>query len=63
MLFTILTLQVADLWPAEPKGGRLLTRIGEWVGKMEMSQVCWQVFLSVCAGLVCSGLASGLDRV
>lgn len=29
---------------------------------MEMETVCWQVFLSVCAGLVSSGLADGLDQ-
>lgn len=30
---------------------------------MQMKTVCWQVFVSVCAGLVCSGLANGLDRM
>ncbi|KAK8854727.1 hypothetical protein IAR55_003466 [Kwoniella newhampshirensis] len=67
VLFSILLLQVADVWPSELSShgmyGRALGRIDDWVGDMEMEQVCWQVFLSVCAGLVCGGLANGLDRV
>ena len=66
LLFTILTVQVANLWPTnQPKDklyGRILNRAGRWVGEMQMEKVCWQVFLSVCAGLICSGLANGLDR-
>lgn len=68
VLFSILTLQVAKLWPVEsPRltasmAGRFVLSIGRWAGSMEMEQACWQVFLSVCAGLVCSGLANGLDR-
>ncbi len=68
VLFSILTLQVANLWPINSPRllssttGRFVNRVGEWAGDMEMEKVCWQVFLSVCAGLVCSGLANGLDR-
>ena len=67
-LFTILTLQVADLWPVDPPRllsnplGKVVRLFGELAGDMAMDKVCWQVFLSVCAGLVCSGLANGLDR-
>lgn len=68
LLFTILTLQVANLWPNEASRiggsilGRVLVKFGHWAGDMSMSKVCWQVFLSVCIGLVCSALANGLDR-
>jgi hypothetical protein len=67
-LLTILTLQVANLWPVHPpkllgdRMGHVLLTFGNWAGEMEMEKACWQVFLSVCAGLVCSGLANGLDR-
>ncbi|ORY35703.1 hypothetical protein BCR39DRAFT_28811 [Naematelia encephala] len=67
-LFTVLTLQVANLWPVAPPSflgptlGKAVGWFGQWAGSMEMEKACWQVFLSVCAGLVCSGLANGLDR-
>ena len=68
ILFTILTLQVAKLWPVDsplleslPLGSSLL-RLGQWAGGMEMEQACWQIFLSVCAGLLCADFANGLDR-
>ncbi|WWD19129.1 hypothetical protein CI109_103587 [Kwoniella shandongensis] len=67
VLFSILLLQVANLWPADFSSrsfyGRALGRVGHWAGDMEMDKICWQVFLSVCAGLVCGGMANGLDRV
>jgi hypothetical protein len=70
LLFTILLLQVSNLWPVDPESaffngnrlGRVVVSFGEWAGGMEMQKACWQVFLSVCCGLVCSGLANGLDR-
>ena len=68
ILFTILTLQVAKCWPVDTPflltsyTGQLIGGIGRWAGSMQMEKACWQVFLSVCAGLVCSGLANGLDR-
>ncbi|RSH88835.1 hypothetical protein EHS25_003063 [Saitozyma podzolica] len=70
LLFTILLLQVSNLWPVDPDSaffngnrlGRVVVSFGEWAGGMEMQKACWQVFLSVCCGLVCSGLANGLDR-
>lgn len=68
VLFTILTLQVANLWPVDSTWlhdksyGRVINRVGHWAGEMQMEKVCWQVFLSVCTGLICSGLANGLDR-
>lgn len=67
-LFTILLLQVANLWPTSLpwifKGPieRGVEALGAWAGGMQMETVCWQVFLSVCAGLACSGLADGLDQ-
>lgn len=66
VLFSILTLQVANVWPnglsQDKLHGRIINEIGRWVGDMQMEKVCWQVFLSVCTGLICSGLANGLDR-
>lgn len=68
VLFTVLLLQVANLWPTTYpwilKGPteRLIRGLGDWAGGMQMETVCWQVFLSVCAGLSCSGLADGLDQ-
>lgn len=68
ILFTVLTLQVLNWWPLKQSwalGGpasKLLLRLGNIIGGMKMEKVCWQVFLSVCVGLICSGLASGLDR-
>jgi len=70
LLFSVVILQVANLWPTDDGSpwlhntihGRLFNRFGHWAGGMEMGQACWQVFLSVCAGLVCGGLANGLDR-
>jgi hypothetical protein len=68
ILFTILTIQVARLWPIDSPFllnsilGRAINSFGKWAGNMQMETVCWQVFLSVCAGLVCSALANGLDR-
>lgn len=70
LLFTILLLQVSNLWPVDPDSaffngnrlGRVVVSFGEWAGGMEMQKACWQVFLSVCCGLICSGLANGLDR-
>ncbi|ORX38441.1 hypothetical protein BD324DRAFT_645064 [Kockovaella imperatae] len=68
ILFSILLLQVANLWPVDSTVlhsvavGRLLAKLGQWAGSMSMEKVCWQVFLSVCVGLVCSGFANGLDR-
>jgi hypothetical protein len=66
VLFSVILLQVAKLWPMDLSQdtiyGRALNRLGRSVGDMQMQQVCWQVFLSVCMGLICSGLANGLDR-
>jgi hypothetical protein len=68
VLFTILTLQVVQLWPTESPYltktylGRAISSLGSWVGDMEMDKACWQVFLAVCLGLVCAGLANGLER-
>jgi hypothetical protein len=70
LLFSVVILQVANLWPTDEGSpwlhntlhGRLFNRCGQWAGGMEMGKACWQVFLSVCAGLVCGGLANGLDR-
>jgi hypothetical protein len=68
VLFTILLLQVAKLWPTtfprllQGPVEHVVTRLGDWAGGMQMETVCWQVFLSVCAGLACSGLADGLDQ-
>ncbi|EIW68248.1 hypothetical protein TREMEDRAFT_32301 [Tremella mesenterica DSM 1558] len=68
VLFTILTLQVANFWPVDSpllrnsSYGRFINRAGNWVGDMEMRKVSWEVFLSVCLGMICSGLANGLDR-
>ncbi|WVR07545.1 hypothetical protein IAU60_004587 [Kwoniella sp. DSM 27419] len=61
LLFTVLLLQVANLWPGFEFPG-LLGRLGRWAGNMEMEKVCWEVFIGVCAGLACGGIASGLDR-
>lgn len=36
--------------------------VGGWAADKKMGDVCWSVFLSVCAGLVFSALANGLDR-
>ena len=68
LLFSVLTLQVANLWPVDSPHrlsaslGKSIDTFGRWAGDMTMEKVCWQVFMSVCAGLVCSGLANGLDR-
>lgn len=81
-LFTVLTMQVADVWPrdvvarsaewvgslpalvrpAAAYGARAADRLGNWAGDKHMQQVCWTVFLCVCAALVCGALANGLDR-
>ncbi|WVN85409.1 uncharacterized protein L203_100555 [Cryptococcus depauperatus CBS 7841] len=69
LLFSILLLQVMGLWPENDwsSGGlvwrKLVEQIGSSVREMNMETVCWQVFLSVCGGLVCSGIANGLDPV
>jgi hypothetical protein len=67
LLFSILTLQTAQIWPAPgtletSRWAALLGPASRWVGGMPMKSVCWQVFVSVCVGLLCSGLANGLDR-
>nr|XP_018261547.1 uncharacterized protein I303_05985 [Kwoniella dejecticola CBS 10117]OBR83705.1 hypothetical protein I303_05985 [Kwoniella dejecticola CBS 10117] len=65
VIFTVVLLQVANVWPQFSSGRmheRLLHRIGNWAGEMEMEKVCWQVFVSVCAGLAWGGLSNGLDR-
>jgi hypothetical protein len=70
LLFSVLILQVADFWPTDENSnwlhgtatGKIVASFGRWAGGMEMEKACWQVFLSVCAGLVCGGLANGLDR-
>ncbi|WVQ82779.1 hypothetical protein IAT38_004911 [Cryptococcus sp. DSM 104549] len=73
VLFTVLLLQVANLWPDKvPADGAgagggvwrgVVLGVGKWAGEMEMERVCWQVLLSVCVGLICGGLATGLDPV
>jgi hypothetical protein len=68
VLFAVLTSQVAGLWPLHVHSSipspiaRLISRFGQWAGGKTMETVCWQVFVSVCVGLTCSGLANGLDR-
>ncbi|WRT68467.1 uncharacterized protein IL334_005443 [Kwoniella shivajii] len=65
VIFTVVLLQVANLWPEMNESriyGRPIRSIGAWVGEMEMEKVCWQVFISVCTGLACGGMANGLDR-
>nr|XP_019044755.1 hypothetical protein I302_06668 [Kwoniella bestiolae CBS 10118]OCF23685.1 hypothetical protein I302_06668 [Kwoniella bestiolae CBS 10118] len=65
VIFTVVLMQVANVWPQVNEHrffARPLNRVGNWVGDMEMEKVCWQVFISVCTGLACGGLANGLDR-
>jgi hypothetical protein len=67
VLFSVIVLQVANLWPTTFSGPfrgpveRAFRSLGDWAGGMEMEMVCWRVFLSVCAGLASSGLAEGLE--
>ena len=60
-LLTVVTLQVAGLYPVTSNWYGV-ERLGDWAAQMEMATVCWQVFLSVCIGLVFGGLGNGLDR-
>lgn len=68
LLFSILTLQVANLWPVNSPQlqqnviGKSIVRIGEWAGDAEMGKVCWQVFLSVWVAMLCGAFANGLER-
>ncbi|OWZ51089.1 hypothetical protein C368_06248 [Cryptococcus neoformans 125.91] len=69
ILFTVLLFQVIGLWPEFQHDGttamwrKATSRLGNWAGEMEMNDICWQVFVSVCVGLLCSGIANGLDTI
>ncbi|WVQ70879.1 hypothetical protein IAR50_000404 [Cryptococcus sp. DSM 104548] len=69
LLFTILLIQVGGYWPNVEQPGKTaiwrkaMGAAGRWAGNMEMEAVCWQVFIGVCIGLVCSGISNGLDTV
>lgn len=52
-------------WYLQPTAhllGTAIDHLGVWADNKEMGAVCWNTFLSVCAGLVCGALANGLDR-
>lgn len=69
ILFTVVLIQVLGLWPEFQHDGtnamwrKAANRLGNWAGEMEMNDICWQVFVSVCVGLLCSGIANGLDTM
>lgn len=88
VLFTVVLLQTARLWPLhagrqvallELKYGLgqnlwswplsatltylagVMDRLGAWGAGMQMADVCWTVFVSVCFGLTMGALSTGLD--
>ncbi|KIR43619.1 hypothetical protein I307_05861 [Cryptococcus deuterogattii 99/473] len=69
ILFTVVLIQVLGLWPELQHDGttamwrKAANRLGNWADEMEMNDICWQVFVSVCVGLLCSGIANGLDTI
>lgn len=71
-------MQTAELWPlrlakrAEALNwpythifihfARRVDQIGAWAGSKDMADVCWNVFLCVCSGLIFGALGNGLER-
>ncbi|KAJ7935437.1 hypothetical protein B0H13DRAFT_1947791 [Mycena leptocephala] len=59
LIWTVILLQTSDLFPAWDSG--YIFSLGQWIQRMEMHQVCWRTFCSICAAFSMEGFVRGLD--
>ncbi|KAJ7264011.1 hypothetical protein B0H12DRAFT_1180471 [Mycena haematopus] len=61
MLFvwTVILLQTSDLYPTWDSG--YIYSLGQWTQGMEMTQICWKTFCSICAAFAMEAFVRGLD--
>ncbi|KAF8208714.1 hypothetical protein K438DRAFT_1812764 [Mycena galopus ATCC 62051] len=61
MLFvwTVILLQTSDLYPTWDSG--YVYSLGQWTQRLEMHQVCWRTFCSICAAFAMEAFVRGLD--
>jgi hypothetical protein len=54
---TVILLQASDLFPSSS----WLSPIAEWGSLVEMKDVCWSTFVSICVALSIEALMRGLE--
>ncbi|KAJ6584747.1 hypothetical protein B0H19DRAFT_1206465 [Mycena capillaripes] len=59
VIWTIILLQTSDLFPSWESG--YIHSLGQWTQRMEMHQVCWRTFCSICAAFSMEAFVRGLD--
>ncbi|KAJ7645559.1 hypothetical protein DFH06DRAFT_1476805 [Mycena polygramma] len=59
LLWTVILLQTSELFPAWESG--YIYSLGQSTQRMEMAQVCWGTFVSICAGFSMEAFVRGLD--
>ncbi|KAJ7644337.1 hypothetical protein FB45DRAFT_897561 [Roridomyces roridus] len=59
LIWTILLLQTAELFPSWNSG--YIHDLGQWVQHMEMHEICWRTFASICAAFSMEAFVRGLD--
>ncbi|KAK7048184.1 hypothetical protein R3P38DRAFT_3307099 [Favolaschia claudopus] len=57
--WAVILLQTSDFYPATESG--YIHSLGEWVSRLEMHQVCWRTFCSICAAFSVEAFIRGLD--
>lgn len=71
LIWCLLVLQTCQLLPSFSDDQRsaywgilgLIERLGIWSSKMEMPDICWTTFCSVCAALLVEGVMKALDGI
>ncbi len=64
LLLSVVLAQVTGWWDVVPTflDFALIHRLGHWADQMPMSDVCWNIYLSVCLCLASNNIARGLER-
>lgn len=59
LIWTVILLQTSDLYPAWESG--YIHSFGQWAQRLEMHDVCWRTFCSICAAFSMEAFVRGLD--
>ncbi|KAJ6557290.1 hypothetical protein DFH09DRAFT_1280044 [Mycena vulgaris] len=59
VIWTVILLQTSNLFPTWESG--YIYSLGQWAQRLEMHDVCWRTFCSICAAFSMESLVRGLD--
>ncbi|KAJ7164656.1 hypothetical protein C8R43DRAFT_1232787 [Mycena crocata] len=59
VVWTVILLQTSDLFPAWESG--YIHSFGQWTQRLEMQDVCWRTFCTICAAFSMEAFVRGLD--